>query len=146
MERKSSNPKSTVPKTVNEYLARLPKSRREVLERLRKTIQAAAPRATEVISYQIPVYKYGGRPLVGFAAFKNHYGFYLMSFAVMKAHDAEVKNYRSSKFTLQFPVDEPLPLALVKKLVKARVAEVDARPAKTAAKLKLVKTSKPKSR
>ncbi|HXD32893.1 MAG TPA: DUF1801 domain-containing protein [Pyrinomonadaceae bacterium] len=140
MEKKTSGSKGGVPKTVNEYLARLPKSTRDALERLRKTIKSAAPKATEVISYQIPVYKYGGRPLVGFAAYKNHYGFYLMSFAIMKAFDEEVKNYRSSKFTLQFPVDEPVPLALVKKLVKARIAEVDARPPQAATKLKLVRT------
>lgn len=134
MDKRTSGTKSAVPKTVDEYIARSPKESRDALSQLRKAIRAAAPKATEVISYQIPVYKYGGRPLVGFAGYKKHYGFYLMSFAVMKAHDAEVKDYRSSKFTLQFPVEEPLPIALVKKLVKARVAEVDARPPKTAAK------------
>ena len=140
MQRKTIGSKSSVPKTVDEYLARLPKDARDALGQLRKTIKSAAPKAVEVISYLIPVYKYGGRPLVGFAAYKKHYGFYLMSFAVMKAHDAEVKSYRSSKFTLQFPVEEPIPVALVKKLVKARVAEVDARPPKTVKRMSATKT------
>jgi len=139
MQLKDNQPKSQAPKTVDEYLANLPGERRRILEQLRKTIKTAAPNATEIISYQIPVYKYGGRPLVGFASFKNHHGFYLMSFAVMKAHQSEVKDYRSSKFTLQFRVDEPVPLALVRKLVKARVVEVDLRVRKIATKSKKAK-------
>jgi uncharacterized protein YdhG (YjbR/CyaY superfamily) len=137
MDKRTSGMKSTVPNTVDEYIAQSPKDSRDALTQLRQAIKAAAPKATEVISYQMPIYKYGGRPLVGFAGYKKHYGFYLMSFAVMTAFDAEVKDYRSSKFTLQFPVDRPVPVALVKKLVKARVAEVDARPPKTAKRTRI---------
>ena len=145
MDKRTSGMKSTVPKTVDEYIAQSPKDSRDALTQLRKAVRAAAPTATEVISYQMPIYKYGGRPLVGFAGYKKHYGFYLMSFAVMTAFDAEVKDYRSSRYTLQFPVDRPVPVALVKKLVKARVAEVDARLAKIAAKSKSATRTKSKS-
>ena len=145
MKKRTGYSKSAIPKNVDEYIAQAPPDSQAALGQLRKAVKAAAPKATEVISYQMPIYKYGGRPLVGFAGYKKHYGFYLMSFAVMTAYDAEVKDYRSSKYTLQFPVAEPVPVALVKKLVKARVAEVDARPPRTATKSKSTK-SKTKSR
>lgn len=96
MDKRTTGTKSAAPRTVDEYIAQSPKESRDALSQLRKAIKSAAPKAAEIISYQIPVYKYGGRPLVGFAGYRKHYGFYLMSFAVMKAHDAEVKDYRSS--------------------------------------------------
>lgn len=108
--------------TVAGYLAAVPKDARAALAKLRKAIQAAAPKATEGISYQIPTYKQHG-PLVAFAAFKDHCGFYVMSPKVMRAYAAEVKGYQTGKGSIRFPADKPLPTGLVKKLVKARIAE-----------------------
>jgi len=100
----------------------VPEDARAALEKLRRTIQAAAPEATETISYQIPTYKHQG-PLVAFAAFKDHCGFYIMSPNVMRAHAAELKGYEVGKASIRFPANKPLPAALIMKLVKARIAE-----------------------
>ena len=110
------------PESVDDYLAALPDDKRAALARLRKLIQAAAPKAAEVISYQIPVYKHHGM-LVGFAAFKNHCSFFVMSTPVMKAYAEELEKYGGAETTIHFTVDKPLPAALVKKLVKARILE-----------------------
>lgn len=110
---------------VDEYLAAVPEDARATLEKLRKTIKTAAPKATEAISYQIPTYKYHG-PLVAFAAFKNHCGFYVMSPAVMDAFKDELTPYDTAKATIRFPVDKPLPATLVRKLIKARIKENEA--------------------
>jgi uncharacterized protein YdhG (YjbR/CyaY superfamily) len=117
--------KTTVAKDVDEYLAGVPKEARATLEKLRKTIKAAAPMASEVISYQMPMYKHHGM-VIGFAAFKNHCSIFPGS-AVMDAHKAELKRYETSKGTIRFPASKPLPAALVKKLVKARIEENEAR-------------------
>jgi uncharacterized protein YdhG (YjbR/CyaY superfamily) len=114
--------KRTPPKSIDDYLAALPEDARAALENLRKTIKAAAPKATEVISYQIPAFKHHGL-LVSFAAFKNHCSFYPMSPDVMRAHAADLKGYDISKGTIHFPADRPLPATLVRKLVKARIVE-----------------------
>ena len=110
---------------VDEYLAGVPKEARVTLEKLRKTIKAAAPMASEVISYQMPMYKHHGM-VVGFAAFKDHCSIFPGS-AVMDAYKEELKGYDTSKGTIRFPANKPLPAALVKKLVKARIAENEAR-------------------
>lgn len=115
------------PQTVDAYLAALPEEARATLEKLRKTIKAAAPKATEVISYQIPMYKHHGM-LVGFAAFKNHCSFFPGAKAVA-THKDELKAYKTSKGTIQFPIGKPLPAALVKKIVKTRIAENEKRAA-----------------
>lgn len=117
------------PKDIDEYLATVPAEARATLEKLRKTIRSAAPKATEGISYQVPTFKYLG-PLVGFGAATKHCGFYVMSPAVMEAHKNELESYDTSKGTIRFPPDKPLPAALVRKLVKARIAENEARKAK----------------
>jgi uncharacterized protein YdhG (YjbR/CyaY superfamily) len=111
---------------IDDYLAAVPDEARATLEKLRKTIRAAAPKATETISYRIPTFKYHG-PLVAFAAFPNHCSFFPMSPSVMEAHKDELKPYETSKGTIRFPAHKPLPAALVKKLVKARIAENEAR-------------------
>jgi uncharacterized protein YdhG (YjbR/CyaY superfamily) len=111
---------------VDAFLAAVPEDPRATLENLRKTIRAAAPEATEGIGYGIPTFYYQG-PLVAYAASKNHCGFYVMSPAVMDAHREELKNYDTSKGTIRFPANKPLPAALVKKLVNARIAENEAR-------------------
>ena len=93
---------------------------------LRDTIRAAAPEATEVISYQVPTFKYRGRPLVSFGAAKEHCSFYVMSPDVVEAHKADLEGYVLGKGSIQFSAAKPLPAALVKKLVKARIAESEA--------------------
>ncbi len=116
--------KGATPLTVDDYLAALPEESRVTLEKIRKTIKAAAPKATEVISYQIPMYKQDGI-LVGFAAFKDHCSFFPGAKPVATYRD-ELKAYKTSKGTIRFPIGKPLPAALVKKLVKARIAENEA--------------------
>jgi uncharacterized protein YdhG (YjbR/CyaY superfamily) len=117
--------KSAGAETIDDYLAAVPEEVRAALERLRKTIKAAAPRATEVISYQIPAYKHHGL-LVGFAASKDHCTFHIMSTEVTRAHGAELKGYKLGKASIRFAADKPLPAALVTKLVKARIVENEA--------------------
>jgi uncharacterized protein YdhG (YjbR/CyaY superfamily) len=108
---------------VDEFLAAVPNEARAALEKVRGHIRAAAPGATESISYGIPTFKLEGRPLVGTGATKNHCALYVMSPEVMEAHAAELEGYDTSKGTVRFPAENPLPAALVKKLVKARIAE-----------------------
>ncbi|HET6204495.1 MAG TPA: DUF1801 domain-containing protein [Planctomycetota bacterium] len=109
-------------KTIDEYLAALSDDKRAALERLRRTIRAAAPKAEECISYQLPAFRQR-KMLVGFGATANHCAFYLMSSSTVKAHKDELKDYDTSKGTIRFQADHPLPAALVRKLVKARIAE-----------------------
>jgi uncharacterized protein YdhG (YjbR/CyaY superfamily) len=110
-------------KDVEEYLARVPEPARSTLEKVRAMIRAAAPaEATEVISYGMPAFHYKGA-LVAYAAFKKHCSFFPMNASLIDALGEELKGYRTSKGTLQFPLDKPLPAALVRKMVKARVAE-----------------------
>ncbi len=119
----SDTKKTTKPGSIDDYLATLPEDKRAALEKLRRIIRTAVPDATEVISYRIPTYKYHGKLLVGFAAFKDHCSFFVMSTNVMRAHAVELKSYDVTKSGIHFPVNKPLPAALVKKLVKARIAE-----------------------
>ncbi len=114
--------KSERVQTVDDYLAAVPEDVRAALGKLRKTIKAAAPKATEVISYQIPAYQHHGL-LVGFAASKAHCTFHIMSTAVTRAHVADLKGYKLGKASIRFAPDEQLPTALVRKLIKARIAE-----------------------
>ena len=109
-------------KTVDEYLARVSDDKRVALQKLRQTIRAAAPRAEECISYQLPAYRQNGM-LVAFGATANHCAFYLMSAATVADHKADLAGYDTSKGTIRFQPDNPLPATLVRKLVKARIAE-----------------------
>jgi uncharacterized protein YdhG (YjbR/CyaY superfamily) len=111
---------------VDGFLAGLPEDQRQALEALRRTIAAAAPGAVEGIGYGVPAFKYRGRPLVSFGAGKSHCSFYVQSPAVMDAHRDELAGLDTSKGTIRFAPDEPLPAALVTKLVRARIAETDA--------------------
>jgi len=113
-------------KNVDEYLAAAPEDVRSVLEKLRKTIRSAAPKAEEVISYQIPMFKYHG-PLVFFAAFRNHCSFYVVSKPIMDVFTSELKPWDTSGTTIHFSAKNPLPASLVKKIVKARIEENEAR-------------------
>ena len=114
------------PESVSDYLASVPADARAALVKLRKTIQSAAPDATEEISYQVPTFKLNGG-LVAYAAFPDHCSFFVMSTEVMRAHANELEGYPVGKGSIRFPPDEPLPAALVRKLVKARIAENEAR-------------------
>jgi uncharacterized protein YdhG (YjbR/CyaY superfamily) len=119
--------KSAVPKNVDDYLAGVPEPARSTLERVRASIRSALPaEAVEVISYRIPMIQYKGM-LLGFAAFSGHCSLFLATASLTAAFRNELKDYPTSKGTIRFPVDKPLPIALVRKLVKARVAAQDLR-------------------
>ena len=108
---------------VDAYLAAVPEPARSTLEKMRVLIRSAAPaEATEAIGYGMPTFRYKGA-LVAYAAFKNHCSLFPMNASLVEAFKEELKEYKTSKGTIQFTVDKPLPAALVKKLVKARVAE-----------------------
>ena len=119
-------PKSTNPKSVDEYLARVPEPACGTLNEIRAAIRSAAPpEAIEVISYGIPAFKHK-EVLIWFAAFANHCSLFPTN-AVIEAFKDDLKSYTLSKGTIQFPIDKPLPAALVKKMVKARLAQVESK-------------------
>jgi len=113
---------SAKPQTIDEYLEPLSNDKRAALEKLRRAIKSAAPKAEECISYQIPGFRLGGRYLVGFGAAANHCAFYAGAHPI-KAHRDELNAYDTSKGTIRFQADRPLPAALVRRLVKTRIAE-----------------------
>ncbi len=113
----------TKPKTIDEYLARTNPGQRAVLEKLRKAIHAAAPGAEEYIGYGLAGFKFNGRPLVYFGAWEKHCALYAASPAIQKKFQKELKGFEQSKGTIRFTSEKPLPTALVKRLVKARIAE-----------------------
>ena len=115
-------PASDGPAAIDAYLATLPADQRAALQRLRETIRAAAPGATEKINYGIPMFMLG-RGLMGYNAAGAHCTLQVMSPAVVEAHAAELKGYRTGKGSIQFTPDKPIPTTLIKKLVKARLAE-----------------------
>ena len=108
---------------VRAYFAATPPKARAALNKIRAAIRSVVPRAEEAFSYRIPAFKLGGRPLVWYAAFKNHCSLFPTGSGVLDQFEKELKGYRTSKGTIQFPLDKPLPDALVKKIVKARVRE-----------------------
>ena len=114
------------PKTIDEYLAHLTNEKRVALEKLRRDIRSAAPKAEECISYQIPAFRLGGRMLLAFGAAANHCSFYPGAHPIA-AHKDELKAYDTAKGTIRFSPDSPLPATLVRKLVKTRIAEYAAR-------------------
>jgi uncharacterized protein YdhG (YjbR/CyaY superfamily) len=111
------------PRTINEYLAQVKPDHRATLEALRRTIHAVAPGAEECISYGVPAFRLNGRSLVFFGAWANHCSFYPGSSTTLKKFREDLKGFQISKGTIRFSPDSPLPVALVKKLVKARIAE-----------------------
>jgi uncharacterized protein YdhG (YjbR/CyaY superfamily) len=111
------------PGTIDEYLAQAKPDQRAMLQKLRRTIRAVAPTAEECISYGIPAFRLNGRSLVFFGAWANHCSFYPGSSATLKKFRQELRDFQITKGTIRFSPDDPLPLALVKKLVKARIAE-----------------------
>ena len=114
------------PETVDEYLATLAEDRRGPMQELRETIRAAAPDATEVITYKMPGFKRNGRFLVSYDAFKQHYSLFPSSDPIIDALGDRVRPYVAGKGTLRFPADQPLPLDLITEIVKIRVGENDA--------------------
>ena len=111
---------------VDVFLSNVPEEARATLEKLRGTIRTAVPDATEAISYGVPTFKLHGRGLIGYGATKNHCALYVMSPEVMRAHAADLEGYDTSKGTIRFPAGKPLPAVLVRKLVRARIAENEA--------------------
>ncbi len=113
---------SNRPESVDAYIESFPDEAQKAMIEVRATIRAAAPDAEEMIAYQMPAYKYKGKPLVYFGAFKNHIGFY----ATPTGHEAfkdALSKYKQGKGSVQFPLHEPMPLQLIKDIVKFRLAE-----------------------
>ena len=105
------------------YLAALSADKRAALEKLRSTIRAAAPAAEECISYRLPAFRLNGKPLVAFGASANHCAFYPMSSSIVAAHKRRLGRFETSKGTIRFQPDNPIPASLVRTLVTARIAE-----------------------
>jgi uncharacterized protein YdhG (YjbR/CyaY superfamily) len=117
---------ASAPKDVDKYIAAVPEPARSTLNKMRATIRSVVPReATEVISYRMPAFKHN-QVLVWFAAFSNHCSLFPTG-AVIEKFKNKLKRFPTSKGTIQFPMDKPLPTALIKKIVKARVAQVEAK-------------------
>ena len=110
-----------VPETVDQYIAAFPADVKKRMQQLRKTIKAAAPKADEVISYQMPGYKYHG-VLVYFAAYKNHIGFYPGAGGILEFYK-KLSSFKSAKGSVQFPNDRPIPYDVISKIVKFRVKQ-----------------------
>ena len=111
------------PRTVDEYLTSVNPNQRRALQQLRKAIHAVAPKTEERISYGIPAFRLSGGSVVFFGAWANHCSFYPGSSKTLKNFQSDLKGFQVSKGTIRFSSDNPLPTALVKKLVKARIAE-----------------------
>ena len=110
---------------VRAYFAATPPKARAALKKIRAAIRSVAPRAEEAFSYRIPAFKLRGRPLVWYAAFKNHCSLFPMTGAIRRKLGTSLKGYEMSKGTVRLPLAKPIPVGLVKKLVKARMAETD---------------------
>jgi uncharacterized protein YdhG (YjbR/CyaY superfamily) len=105
---------------VDNYISDFPEEIQSILEKIRTTIRKAAPGALEMISYGIPAFKFQGQPLVYFAAFKNHIGFYPTPKGI-EEFEKELSVYKQGKGSVQFPIDKPMPLKLIGKIVKYRM-------------------------
>lgn len=112
-------------KDFDHYIAAVPEPARTTLEKMRQTIRAAVPEVTETISYRLPTFRYRGKPLVALGAAKDHCSFFLMGY-IPPELEGELEKYDTGKGTIRFPVDRPLPASLVRKVVKARIAQVEA--------------------
>jgi len=110
-------------KTVNEYLRALSSNSRNKLKQIRELVKKEVPKADELISYNMPAFKLNGKILVYYAAFKNHIGFFPTSTPIA-ALKKELIGYKTSKGTIQFPLDKPLPIELIKKIVKYKEKEI----------------------
>ena len=138
-------------RTIDAYLSALPRDKRDTLETLRRNIRAIAPDAEECIYYNIPAFRLAGTPLVAFGAAKDHCSLYPLSSATIEAHADLLRGYDLSRGTIRFPVDRPLPLSVLRKIVKARMANIAGSPvkkraAKPAATRKQNSARKPQAR
>jgi len=111
------------PKTIDEYLAGVNDEQRAALQKLRKIIKTIVPKAEECINYGVAAFRLDGQPIAGFGASANHCTYFPMSGATVARLKANLKDYETSKGAIRFPTDQPLPIALVRKLIKARIAE-----------------------
>jgi uncharacterized protein YdhG (YjbR/CyaY superfamily) len=118
------------PKSVAAYFKKLPPEQREPLQKLRDTIAAAAPEAAEGITYSMPGFLLGGKGFVAYAAFKDHYSFFPMGTSAIEDHKEQLGEHLAGKGTISFRYDERLPVTLVKKIVRTRLAETRAREAR----------------
>ncbi|MDQ2690485.1 MAG: DUF1801 domain-containing protein [Chloroflexota bacterium] len=128
-------------KTIDEYINTLPEDVRRILNELRQTIKEAAPEAEETINYQMPTFTLNGN-LVHFAAFENHIGFYPTPTGI-EAFREELSNYKGAKGSVQFPIHEPLPFSLIRKIVEYRVKENLQRKPKKKSSIKESQTGEP---
>lgn len=110
-------------KAIDEYIKTFPEDIQIILEKIRKVIEECAPKSEEAMKYGIPTFKLNGRNLVHFAAFKNHIGFFPTPSAIV-TFKKELSGYKTSKGTIQFPLNKPIPLDLVKKITAFRTEEV----------------------
>lgn len=115
--------KTIPPVNTDDYIASQPAEKQELLRKVRETIIKAAPGAVESVSYAMPAYKFNGKPLVYFALNKNHLGFYATPSANIAFNEA-LKEYRSSKGAIQFPLNKPIPFALIRKMVQFKLKEI----------------------
>ncbi len=109
---------------IDRYLASVPRDQRDALERLRRIVREMAPDAEERIAYGVAALYWNKKPLAGFGAAAHHCAFYPMSGAIVDAHRGQLKRFSTSKGTIRFTPDQPLPVTLVKKLVRARMTEI----------------------
>ena len=123
------NPTKIAFKSIDEYIGTFPEDMQKILEELRATIKAAAPEAEETISYNIPTFKMNGRYLIYFAGWKNHISLYPIPVG-SEAFNKQVAKYAEGKGTLKFPLDKPLPLKLITKIVKLKLDENEKRTGK----------------
>jgi uncharacterized protein YdhG (YjbR/CyaY superfamily) len=118
-----AKPRKPIARNIDEYLAAISGEQRAALEKLRKTIKAAVPKAEECISYGVAAFRLNGKVLVGFGAGANHCTFFPMSGRTVHDHQDELEDYETSKGAIRFQPDKPLPAGLVRKLIRARIAE-----------------------
>ena len=129
--------KGSTPETVAAYIARFPRAVQAALRRVRSSIRHAVPAAEEVISYQIPAFKLHGKPVLYFAAWKEHYSIYPSNTRLVAAFKDELAKYERSKGTIRFPLSDPVPVKLIERIAKFRAKEVaDGEKARAAARRK----------
>ena len=113
------------PQTIDEFLAEMSTDKRATLEKLRKAIRSIVPKAEECITYGVAAFRLNGKPIAGFAAATNHCSYFPMSAKTIVTLKNDLKNYDTSKGAIRFAVDKPLPVTLIRKLIKTRMVEIE---------------------